>query len=79
MAQPPILEKEGNGPVSQPTRFLYWARVALKAAANVKVLTISAPHNIVGRRNKRFTNDQTAVFEICRTGVARYTKMNRVG
>jgi hypothetical protein len=39
----------------------------VQAAANVKVLTISAPHNIVGRRNKRFTNDQTAVFEICRT------------
>src|SRR5215475_6004683 len=36
---------------------------------DVKVLTISTPHNIVGRRNKRFTNDQTAFFEICRTVV----------
>ena len=44
-------------------------RVAVQAAADVKVLTISTPHNIVGRRNKRLTNDQTAVFEICRTVV----------
>ena len=38
-------------------------RVAVQAAADVKVLTISTPHNIVGRRNKRFTNDQTAVLK----------------
>ena len=73
MAQPP-LEKEGNGPVSQPPHSLVpkafeTPRVAVQAAADVKVLTISTPHNIVGRRNKRFTNDQTAVFEIGRTVV----------
>ena len=56
MAQPPLLEKEGNGPLSQP--LVTGPRVAVRAAANVKVLTISAPHNIVGRQNKRFMNDQ---------------------
>jgi len=43
--------------------------LAVQAVANVKVLTISTPHNIVDRGNKRSTNDQTAVFEICRTVV----------
>jgi hypothetical protein len=33
--------------------FVLLPRVAVQAATDVKVLTISTPHNIVGRRNKK--------------------------
>src|SRR5262249_40318655 len=52
MAQPPLLEKEGNGPGSQTNP--------------IPFVTISTPHNIVARRNTRFRNDQPPFFEICR-------------